>query len=438
MKRKMALFMAMIALIIFPVGAFSVSRACFHLAMERERSRALSEEAAISRAVAVEISGKSISSIFSFAPTLQSKYGSGTLDVYLLYNARPMAGAVLPESKNIETLIKTHGRATLLDGENQLLLIAHRLSDEITLVASSSVAPVYQLKSDLMRLSAGISIVGALVSAISALFLSGAVLKPLSHLTRAAEKMADGRYDATLPEVRKDETGILTQAFSRMKDAVLKREAKILSESEGRQELINAISHEMRTPLTAILSGARLVKTASLTEREKDEILLMIENESMRLSKMEETLMLLTQLSEGDIKKEALSALETAKEAVSIFESVNAEGEDFMFSGDKELTVILLRNLIVNALRAGGEVRVLLEKNAFCVSDTGCGMTEEEISRAFDPFYKADKARTRKNGGAGLGLTIVKRISDLHGGKVTIESEKGKGTNVFYNPDTSV
>lgn len=438
MKRKMAIFMALIALVVFPVGAFSVSRACFQLTMERERSRALSEEAAISRAVAMEISGKNISGVFSYASGLQAKYGSGALNVYLIYNGRPMAGAVLPETKNIASLIQTQGRATLLDGENQLLLIAHRLTDDIMLVVSSSVAPVYALKNDLMKLSFIVSAAGALVSAAVACVLSGAVLKPLSHLTRAAEKMADGQYDVPLPEVRKDETGILTRAFSNMKDAVLKREAKILSESEGRQELINAISHEMRTPLTAIVSGARLVKTASLTEDEKSEILSMIENESMRLSKMDETLMLLTRLSEGEIEKETLSALETAYEASGIFENIGITGEDFEFSGNKELTVILLRNLIVNALRAGGDVRVLLADNVFCVSDTGCGMTKEEISRAFDPFYKADKARTRKNGGAGLGLTIVKRISDLHGGKIIIKSEKGRGTNVFYNPDTSV
>lgn len=438
MKRKMAIFMALIALIVFPISAFSVSRACFSLTMERERNRALSEEAAISRAIAIEISGKSISSLFSFASTLQSKYGSGSLNVYLLYNSRPMAGAVLPESKNIENLIKTGGRATLLDGENQLLLIAHRLSDEITLVVSSSVAPVYQLSADLMHFSAVISIVCALVCAVSALFLSGAVLKPLSHLTRAAEKMADGQYDAPLPEIRKDETGILTRAFSNMKDAVLKREAKILMESEGRQDLINALSHEMRTPLTAILSGARLVKTASLTDSEKCEVLSMIENESMRLSKMDETLMLLTRLSEGEIEKEMLSAFETAKEAAGIFENIEISGEDFVFSGNEELTIILLRNLIVNGLRAGGNISIFLTKTGFCVTDTGCGMTGDEISRAFDPFYKADKARTRKNGGAGLGLTIVKRISDLHGGKITIKSEKGKGTNVLYNLDTSV
>ena len=84
--------------------------------------------------------------------------------------------------------------------------------------------------------------------------------------------------------------------------------------------------------------------------------------------------MLLTQLSEGDIEKERLSALETAKEAANIFDGVTVEGEDFSFSGDRELTVILLRNLIVNACRAGGDVRVVLTQNSFCISDAGCGM----------------------------------------------------------------
>ena len=190
--------------------------------------------------------------------------------------------------------------------------------------------------------------------------------------------------------------------------------------------------------LTAIVSGVRLLKTASLTQEEKSEILTMIEMEGMRLSKMDETLLLLTCLSEGEIDKEAFSALECAREAAGIFENVRAEGSDFTVSGSRELTIILLRNLIVNALRAGGKnVCVFVLKDKFCVSDDGCGMTEEEISHAFEPFYKADKARTRKSGGAGLGLSIVKRISELHNAEIRIESEKGKGTRVIYNLDTS-
>lgn len=439
MKKKMALGLILIALFVFPLGTLFVSKACFSMSMARERDRALSEEAAIARAVAMEISIRDLDGVFSVASSLQAKYGSEALKVCLLYNGRPMAGATLPETQNIEDLIKIKGRATLLDGENQLLLIAHALSEEIMLLVSSSVQPVYALKKDLLYVSIVVSALGAMVSAAFALILSGAVLRPLSDLTRAAEKIGDGQYDAALPAIRNDETGVLTRAFVHMKNAVLKREESLRAQSEGRQELINALSHEMRTPLTAIVSGARLLKTASLTEEEQSEILSMIERESMRLSSMDETLLFLTRLSEGEIEKSPVSALECAQEAASLFSGVRTEGNDFVFSGSYALTVILLRNLIVNALRAGGKnVRISLSDNTLCVSDDGCGMTEEEISRAFDPFYKADKARTHKNGGAGLGLTIVKRISELHNAEIRIESEKGKGTRVIYNLDTSV
>lgn len=438
MKKKMALGLILIALFVFPLGTLFVSKACFSMSMARERDRALSEEAAIARAVAMEISIRDLDGVFSVASSLQAKYGSEALKVCLLYNGRPMAGATLPETQNIEDLIKIKGRATLLDGENQLLLIAHALSEEIMLLVSSSVQPVYALKKDLLYVSIVVSALGAMVSAAFALILSGAVLRPLSDLTRAAEKIGDGQYDAALPAIRNDETGVLTRAFVHMKNAVLKREESLRAQSEGRQELINALSHEMRTPLTAIVSGARLLKTASLTEEERSEILSMIERESMRLSGMDETLLFLTRLSEGEIEKTPVSALACAQEAASLFSGVRTEGNDFVFSGSYALTVILLRNLIVNALRAGGKnVWISLSDNTLCVSDDGCGMTEEEISRAFDPFYKADKARTHKNGGAGLGLTIVKRISELHNAEIRIESEKGKGTRVIYNLDTS-
>ena len=94
---------------------------------------------------------------------------------------------------------------------------------------------------------------------------------------------------------------------------------------------------------------------------------------------------------------------------------------------------------MVNAKRAGGcePVCVALFENGFSVTDSGCGMTTEQIARAFEPFYKADKSRARTQGGAGLGLTLCRKIAQLHGGTLGIESEIGKGTRVVYYFDTS-
>ena len=131
--------------------------------------------------------------------------------------------------------------------------------------------------------------------------------------------------------------------------------------------------------------------------------------------------------------------MDMAKEALAVFEGVEIEGEDAVFTAERELTILLLRNLVVNARRAGGEtpVRVRLLADGFSVTDRGCGMTKEQIARAFEPFYKADKSRARAQGGAGLGLTLCKKIAQLHGGSLEIESETGKGTRVVYHFDTS-
>ena len=71
------------------------------------------------------------------------------------------------------------------------------------------------------------------------------------------------------------------------------------------------------------------------------------------------------------------------------------------------------------------------------IEDNGCGMTKEQIARAFDAFYRADKSRARASGGAGLGLTLCQRIAQMHGGTLDIASETGKGTTVVYHFDTT-
>ena len=158
-------------------------------------------------------------------------------------------------------------------------------------------------------------------------------------------------------------------------------------------------------------------------------------HEAARLSQMDERLLQLTRLEHEAPVMERFSSMEMAREALAVFDGVALCGEDAPFYAERELTIQLLRNLVVNAQRAGGEepVRVELLPDGFAVADRGCGMTQEEVSRAFDAFYKADKARTRNAGGAGLGLTLCARIAALHGGKLTIDSAPGEGTRVVYH-----
>lgn len=391
MRTQIAAAMTALALLLFPLGAFMIVHQGFELTMERERARALSEEAAIARAVALEIADGTQQTLFSAASGLQRRYGSRSLDVALVYCGEMMAGAAKPQAAGMEQLLDTDGRATLLDGAAQQLHIAHRLSSDLLLLVSSDVSSVYAFRRELALWAGGLSLCGVLMSGLLSLVVSDWLARPYKRL------------------------------------------------AQQRQELIDALAHEMRTPLTAILGGVRLLERANLAPESRAQLLDSMAKEAQRLSEMDERLLLLTRMEHDAPEFTRFSAMEMAREALAVFDGVELAGENTEFVAERELTVLLLRNLVVNAKRAGGDepVRVQLFEHGFSVTDSGCGMTQEQIARAFEPFYKADKSRARAQGGAGLGLTLCQKIAQLHGGELEITSEVGRGTCVVYVIGTS-
>ena len=390
MRKRIAAAMTALALLLFPLGAMMIVSRSFDLTMEQERARALSEEAAIARAVALEIGAASATEhLFSVAQGVQARYGSDSLTVMLVYHGAPMAGRALPDG--LEALLSTQGRATLLCKDAQTLYIVHRLNDALVLLLGSDVSAVYALRRELALWAGLLSLAGVALASLLSALISGWLARPYKLL------------------------------------------------AQQRQELIDALAHEMRTPLTAILAGARLLERASLPEEKRTQLLSSMAREAQRLSDMDERLLQLTRMEHGDVQLEAFSSYRMAQEALSVFEDIALLGEDAVFMAERELTIQLLRNLVVNAQRAGGKtpVTVTLYPDGFSVSDTGCGMTREQADRAFEPFYKADKARSRNAGGAGLGLALCKKIADLHRGTLAIDSEPGRGTTVVYHFDTS-
>lgn len=388
---RIAAAMTALSLLLFPLGAFMIVSRAFDLTMARERERALSEEAAIARAVAMEIGGGDVETLYAAASGLQKRYGSQTLNVYLIYKQHVMAGAQPPEAKGMDKLLLSEGRATLLDKQSQSLLIAHRLSGDITLLLESDVSGVYALRKQLGVWAGLLSLAGVTLSALLSVLFA-------QHLARPFKLLA-----------------------------------------QQRQELIDALAHEMRTPLTAIVAGSRLLQQARLEDDKRHSLLDTMAREAKRLSEMDERLLLMTRMEHEKLVRTAFSSREMAQEALGVFENVALCGEDAPFFAERELTIELLRNLVTNAIRAGGDapVRVTLHPDGFTVEDSGCGMTREQIARAFEPFYKADKSRTRAAGGAGLGLALCHKIAALHGGGIQIDSEPGKGTRVCYKFDTS-
>ena len=438
MRKRIALCMVALVLTLLGPGMALVVSRSFALTMERERARALGEEAAIARALTLETAEGNVGR--STASTLQTRYGSNELTIYLLQNGETITGEALPTVQKLPELLNTETRATLLDGVSERLLIAHAMDGEITLLTALDVSPVYALRRELLRGAAALGLIDLALAGALAIWISGMLTRPLSQLADAAAKLADGDYAAPLPAAKNDEMNALVRAFSRMSAAIDERETALRTQAEERQALIDALAHEMRTPLTAILGGARLLQQSRLSGSQQSELLNTMAREASRLSTMDERLLLLTRLDHEAPAFAPFDSQAMAREALSVFDGVRLEGDDAVFVGERELTILLLRNLVVNAQRAGGKeaVRVTLHPDGFDVTDYGCGMTKEQIARAFEPFYKADKARTRSAGGAGLGLPLCRKIARLHQGKLHMESEIGRGTRVCYRFDTSL
>lgn len=212
-----------------------------------------------------------------------------------------------------------------------------------------------------------------------------------------------------------------------------------------RQDFISNVSHEIQSPLTSIRGFASLLKNDALTNEQKNHYIGIIEAESKRLSALSDNLLKLSTLETGveplSIKEyrldkqleEVALMLEPQWKARNI--AVEAEFEKLTIQGDAGLLSQVWVNLLHNAIKftpENGSIRVVLEtcqEDVCCqIIDTGIGIAPEDQMHIFERFYKVDKSRDRALGGNGLGLSLVKKIVELHGGHIMSESELGKGT----------
>ena len=176
MRKRIALCMVALVLTLLGPGMALVVSRSFALTMERERARALGEEAAIARALTLEPAEGNVGR--SSASTLQTRYGSNELTIYLLQNGETITGEALPTVQKLPELLNTETRATLLDGVSERLLIAHALDGEITLLTALDVSPVYALRRELLRGAAALGLIGLALAGALAIWISGVLTRP--------------------------------------------------------------------------------------------------------------------------------------------------------------------------------------------------------------------------------------------------------------------
>lgn len=216
---------------------------------------------------------------------------------------------------------------------------------------------------------------------------------------------------------------------------------------DTRQEFLANISHELRTPITYLEGYTKVIKDGLYeTEGERDLYLDIIHREAHRLQHLVDDLFELAKMEEGKVTltQEWIDLSQLAEQAVRRVElkakekglllKLQLSGDAYMIRGDQKRMEQIIMNLLENAIRYTdeGEIIVHVEFAAdaatLIVEDTGIGIPEEELPYIFERFYRVEKSRSRQYGGSGLGLSIVKKLVELHGGKIRMISQPGAGT----------
>jgi len=295
---------------------------------------------------------------------------------------------------------------------------------------------------------------GIVVFGISA--ISGAVLyalaktmtKPLNRLTRVADEIALGNYGKLVNTKSTDlEICALSESVNSMSVAIKDKIDEIGEELEKRDMFITAFTHEIKTPMTAIIGYAQMLKNYELDEKERGDAASSIYSEAKRLEKLSLQLLDLYVYKNEELEAEMLDlssikeSLETSLKFLSERYKVTLDVSlsKTVVLANRDLLLSLICNLCDNAFKAsfeGGCVWVLCEDGResvkITVKDEGRGIAAENIKLLTEPFFRENKSRSRKLGGAGLGLSLCCEIARLHGTTLNFESEKGKGTSVSF------
>ena len=281
------------------------------------------------------------------------------------------------------------------------------------------------------------SIVVLAIAGLGGLALGGRALEPVRRVSETARRITEtGDFGQRLPNRQtRDEVGELVQTFN----ALIQR---VQTSLEEQQRFLADTSHELRSPLTVIRANLGFLWRDTDPDT-RAECLREAETEAARMSRLVTDLLLLGQSTSDALLRRAplelgglLHEVADRARAQSPDRSVEVRvGSQLTAHADADRVRQLLWNLVENALRytpAGGAVRLSLSRDEQCahlsVADEGPGIATEHLPHIFDRFYRVDPARSRATGGSGLGLAIVRHIAEAHGGRVSVESEPGRGS----------
>ena len=264
---------------------------------------------------------------------------------------------------------------------------------------------------------------------------------PLQKISAATKQVARGDFSVRVEPIHSEEKEDYLDLMIHDLNAMI---AELGSIETLKTDFISNVSHEIKTPISVIQNYARLLQSDGLSEEERADYAKTISDAAKRLNLLITNILRLNRLENQrlDAKKEPFDLSAQLGECVLGFESVWEEksidldvdmADEVMVCSDAELLALVWNNLLSNAFKftePGGTVGISLaaddEFAAVRITDTGCGMDAQTRKHIFDKFYQGDTSRATQ--GNGLGLALVKRVLDLTGGEIAVESEPGKGS----------
>lgn len=287
-----------------------------------------------------------------------------------------------------------------------------------------------------LRILLFIALLSTIIGCILTLIFGAIPLKPINKLIDATEELSNGNFDVRInfdyPKVLNN----LSISFNNMASEL--GSAKIL-----RNDFVNNFSHEFKTPIVSLRGFAKLLKNDNLPKEVRDEYLDIIISESDRLATLATNILNLSNIENTNIisDQHEFDLAEQIRHSILMLESkwsdkninMNIDLDETSYYGNEELLKQVWVNLIDNAIKFtpnNGDVKIELmsfeDSVIFKVKDTGIGMTQDVKAHIFDKFYQGDTSHTTE--GNGLGLTMVKKIVELHNGNIDVKSHPNKGT----------
>lgn len=333
-----------------------------------------------------------------------------------------------------------------ISGGKRYIFVASQLSDypHLTLVYARDISGLDEFRKDISRIFAVINIVVTFFMGAAIYSMLKRMTRPIDELNQITTEIARGAYDKRVVLHRTDEFGNLGNNFNLMADSVENHMRQLKKAAEDRQQFIDDLTHEMKTPMTSILGYSEYLQNAKSTEEDRVIAAGHLHNAALRLKNLSDKLLELAHLRGDKIELQNVNLsklFEALKDMTqpllaNLQLTLDIQTAITEIKGDEMLLLSLLTNLVENAAKASQPFGTIIvkayqqESPVIEVSDMGYGMEQDEIHKITKPFYRVDKSRSRQFGGVGLGLSIVSQIAELHGAQLEIHSTAGAGTTV--------